>query len=327
MMTKKAVLIMNLGSPDSPSVGDVRRYLAQFLMDECVLDIAWFWRFLLVYFLILPTRPQKSAEAYASVWMAEGSPLLVNSKRFCDKLQKKVDLPVKLAMRYGNPSVASVVSDSDELFVVPMYPHYAMSSFETAVEDVKANFKGRMTVVPPFYQDPGYIQVLSDSLLPHVKTNFEHLLFSYHGLPERHLKKSDPTGSHCLASRQCCDVASVAHKTCYRHQVYRTTALVIEQLGLTADQYTVSFQSRLGRTPWIQPFTDEVLVDLAKRGVKKLHVICPAFVADCLETLEEIEMRGAEIFKEAGGEELVYVPCLNDGDAWVDVVVGWVKSS
>lgn len=336
MHMSKALLILNLGSPDSTEVGDVRRYLNEFLMDERVIDYPYLWRMLLVKGIITPFRAPKSAEAYKLIWTPKGSPLKVISEEFKQAVEAKVKMPVAIAMRYANPTPATAIKELEaktggltELLIAPMYPHYAMSSYETAVEHVKEAIRrsGRtykVTILKPFYNEPAYIDALAESMKPYVQgKQFDKILFSYHGLPIRHLKKTGPNNNHCYVSNVCCEVKSVAHQYCYKHQVKETTKLVTEQLGIDNSKVEISFQSRLG-SGWVQPFTDVVLEDLPKQGVKKLLVICPAFVADCLETLEEIEGRGKEIFTEHGGEEFTYIPCINTQPQWVDTFVGYL---
>lgn len=332
-MSKKGVLLVNLGSPDSPSVPDVRRYLREFLMDGRVLDAPWPIRFCVVHFAILPTRPAQSAEAYHKIWTSEGSPLIVMGRRVQAELERRVRLPVGLGMRYQNPSIQSALESLreqgvDDLLVIPLFPHYAMSSYETAVVRVrelatKLAPAMRLDVLPPYYDDPDYITALAGSVAGYFKQNYDHLLFSFHGVPERHLRKSDPTGGHCLAQENCCDVDSPAHRTCYRAQCFKTVEAFVRREGVT--KYSVAFQSRLGRDPWLKPYTDEEVTRLAADGVKKLLVLCPAFVADCLETIEEIGLRARETFLAAGGQELVLVPCLNDHPLWVDALEKWVR--
>ncbi|MGE4170148.1 MAG: ferrochelatase [Candidatus Margulisiibacteriota bacterium] len=324
---KHGILLVNLGSPDSPAVHDVRRYLAQFLMDARVIDVPWLLRFLIVYLTILPSRPKETAKAYQSIWHPEGFPLIRLTKQVQTLLQAQVEAPVEIAMRYGNPSIQAGLSallqdlQIGHIRVVPLYPHYAMSSYETVVEEVKRCLKSLRPVevdfVPPFYSHPDYISALVASAKPVLDEPYDHLLFSYHGLPERHLKKSDPTKSHCLSSTNCCFQPSPAHETCYRHQVYETSRLFVEAAGITDGRWSVSFQSRLGRDPWLQPYTDEVIPKLAKAGVKRLLVMCPAFVSDCLETIEEIGDRGRELFLENGGESFTLIPCLNENPEWI----------
>ena len=323
----KAVLLVNLGSPDSTSVADVRRYLREFLMDGRVLDAPWPIRFGVVNFAILPSRPKESAHAYQKIWTREGSPLVVTSRRVQAKLQDRLSLPVELAMRYQNPSIDSAVQrlagkSITELLLIPLFPHYAMSSFETAVVRVREATarlapKMRITVQSPYYDRPDYMAALVASAQDYLNRGYDHLLFSFHGIPERHLRKSDPTGKHCLATESCCATASPAHATCYRAQCFKTTQAFVAKAGVPADKYSISFQSRLGKDPWLKPYTDFELPRLAKEGKKRMLVICPAFVSDCLETLEEIGMRGRETFLEAGGTEFAQIPCMNEHPLWI----------
>ena len=326
----KGVLLVNLGSPDSPSVPDVRRYLREFLMDGRVLDVNWLVRFCIVHFAILPSRPKQSAEAYQKIWITAGSPLVVTSRNVQVKLQQRVPVPVELAMRYQHPSIPQAVRNLaqkgvDEVLLIPLFPHYAMSSFETAVERVKEVTAAqapamRVQVQPPCFDQPDYIAALVASAQEHLQRGYDHLLFSFHGLPERHMRKADPTGGHCLASENCCETPSPAHATCYRAQCFKTTAAFVKQAGVPKDKYSISFQSRLGRDPWLKPYTDFELPRLAERGIKKLLVICPAFVADCLETLEEIGLRGHDSFLAAGGTEFALIPCLNEHPLWLEAL-------
>ena len=326
----QGVLLVNLGSPDSPSVPAVRRYLREFLMDGRVLDVNWCLRFCIVHFGILPSRPKQSAHAYQSIWTPAGSPLIVTSRNVQAALQKRLSLPVALAMRYQNPSIPAAVRELaaqgvDEVLLIPLFPHYAMSSYETAVvrvREVAAKLAPRMKlqVQPPYGDHPDYIAALVASAQPYLARGYDHLLFSFHGLPERHLRKSDPTGSHCLAAPDCCENASPAHATCYRAQCLKTVREFAQKAGLPKEKYSVAFQSRLGREPWLKPYTDHELPRLAAGGVKRLLVICPAFVSDCLETLEEIGLRGRETFLNAGGSELTLIPCLNEHPLWLEAL-------
>lgn len=335
MSNKEGVLLVNLGSPDSHEVPDVRRYLREFLMDVRVMDAPWPIRFGVVNFGILPKRPHQSSEAYKSIWTAQGSPLIVSSLKIQNALQERVDIPVELAMRYQNPSIENAIKNLIEigvtrLIVIPLFPHYAMSSFETAAERAKEVARKlapqmHVEVIPPYYDHPAYISSLVASASRFLQQNHDHLLFSFHGLPERHLRKADPTGRHCLQVKNCCEVESPAHATCYRAQCLKTVRAFVKATELPENSYSVAFQSRLGREPWMQPYTDVEIARLAKAGVKRLAVICPAFISDCLETLEEIGMRGRETFKEAGGEELTLVPCLNDHPDWIDALEGMVN--
>lgn len=330
----KGVLLVNLGSPDSTSVPDVRRYLNEFLMDGRVIDVAWPIRRFVVG-MILINRPKETAHAYGKIWTKEGSPLIVTSRNVQKKLQERVNVPVELAMRYQNPSIPDAVrklagQQVNELFLIPLFPHYAMSSYETAVERVKEVARSiaprmQVHVQPPYFKDADYITALVTSAEEFLKQDYDYLLFSFHGIPERHIKKSDPTGCHCLAKVDCCEVASPAHATCYRAQCFQMTAAFVQRAGIPREKFSVSFQSRLGKDPWLKPYTDFEFERLVKRGIKKLLVICPAFVADCLETIEEIRIRGRETFLQAGGKELSQIPCLNEHPLWIGVLERMVK--
>lgn len=334
----KGVLLVNLGSPDSPSPKDVRKYLDEFLMDERVIDSPYLLRAFIVKGIILNTRPKKSAEAYQKIWWEEGSPLIVISERFHKKVKERVDIPVALGMRYGSMSIqkgyeALVAQGVKEVLLVPLYPHYAMSSFETVVEKAlkvqKKHFPQLTTeVLPPFYNQPDYIDVMAASIKKGLEGfDYDHILFSYHGIPERHILKSDPTKSHCKIDGSCCDKPSTAHATCYRHQCFETTKEIAKKMQLKEGSYSNSFQSRLGRDPWLKPYTDFEFERLPQEeGKKNLAVITPAFVADCLETLEEIAMEGEHQFKEGGGENYKHIPCLNDDAQWVETMTKWIHN-
>ncbi|MEO6404832.1 MAG: ferrochelatase [Ferruginibacter sp.] len=333
---KKAILLMNLGSPDSTSVKDVRKYLNEFLMDSRVIDIPYLARVLLVQGIIVPFRAPKSAEAYKTIWTSKGSPLVQHTRQLQSALQQLVHEPVEIAMRYGNPTlqvafekILKRLPEVEEVIAVPLYPHYAMSSYETAVEHAKAVYKKNkygfaLKFIPAFYNNEMYINALAEKIRPSLEQPFDKILFSYHGIPARHLKKTDPTGCHCMVKENCCDVASPAHATCYRHQVFETTRLVTEKLNIPKDKFIISFQSRLGKG-WLEPFTDIRLQQLPSEGIKKLLILCPAFISDCLETLEEIEERGKEIFMKAGGETYHMISCLNEEPKWVDALKSLVE--
>ena len=332
----KGLLLVNLGSPDSTNTKDVRKYLDEFLMDERVIDMPYWKRFLLVKGIILNTRPKKSAAAYKKIWWKEGSPLIVISERFTEKLKNRIDIPVALGMRYGSLSIEKGIKELHnqgvtEIFMIPLYPHYAMSSYETVVvkaEEVISNsFPSiSLTTFPVFYNNKRYIDAMVKSIKEHLKNiDYNHILFSYHGIPERHIRISDTTKSHCQLNGTCCNETSEAHKTCYRHQCFETTKEIVKQLELKGKTYSNSFQSRLLKDPWLKPYTDFELEAFPEKGIKKLAVITPAFVTDCLETLEEIAMEGKHQFIEAGGEKYFHVPCLNDDDDWVDTVAAWTN--
>jgi ferrochelatase len=334
---KRAILLMNLGSPDSTATPDVHRYLMEFLMDGRVIDYPWLFRKILVGGLIVPFRAAKSAEAYQTIWTKEGSPLIVLTRQLQEALQQKVEEPVEVAMRYGNPSMVEAyekllkkMPGLEEVIAIPLYPHYAMASYETAVEWAKTvhrreGYSFQLRFIKPFYNEPHYLRALSEQIRPYLEQGYDHILFSYHGIPGRHIRKTDPTGHHCLQSATCCETASPAHATCYRHQCFTTTREMVRLLNLPEGKYSNSFQSRLGKG-WLEPFTDIRLEEMPKEGIKKLLILCPAFVSDCLETLEEIAIRGKETFLQAGGEEYTMIPCLNTYPLWVDALAGWVRS-
>ena len=333
----KGVLIVNLGSPNSTEVNDVRKYLDQFLMDERVIDFPKLIRKILVKGLILNIRPKKSSNAYKRIWWKEGSPLIVISKKFHSKIQKKSKVPVSLSMRYGTPSIKSGLQDLKnkgvkEVLVIPLYPQFAMSSVETITvetEDIKNKFFPKMNLshFPSFYNNPDYIKVLANSINEFLKgKKIDHLLFSYHGIPNRHILKSDITGSHCIMNGICCFKKSEAHKYCYRHQCEITTLNVAKNLGLKKGSFSTSYQSRVTIIgSWLKPYTDKTILEFAKKGYKSIAVVTPAFVSDCLETLEEIGMEASEDFKNNGGKELYLIPCLNYRDDWVKVASNWIN--
>jgi ferrochelatase len=253
-------------------------------------------------------------------------------------LQDQVDMPVALAMRYGNPAILDTLKGLqqqgiDDLFVIPLYPHYAMSSYETVVERVKAvlkeiNYQPHLRVMPPFFEEPNYIAAMVENARPHLDWDYDKVMFSYHGIPVRHVQKTDPTGQHCSGGPACCEKATGdVLATCYRAQALHTTRAVAQAAGIPEDKVMITFQSRLGRTPWLQPYTDLELEALPKQGIKKVLVFCPSFVSDCLETLEEIQVRGKESFLEAGGTELRQVPCLNTHPAWISTLKGYVDEA
>jgi len=338
-MPKKAVLLLNLGSPDSTSVADVRRYLMEFLGDERVIDRPAnpLLRSLLVNQIICRFRAPKSAHAYASIWTAEGSPLIVTSRRVQQRVQEKLpDLPVALAMNYGNPSIPDalhrLVNDGvDHLLLFPQYPHYAMSSWETVVARVhraadKIAPDMKIECVQPYYADDDYIAALVETARPYLAQPHDHLLFSYHGIPVRHLTKADSSRAHCQVVADCCSTCAPAHATCYKAQITRTTQAFVKKAGLDPARWSISFQSRLVGEPWLAPYTDHLFHELPQAGKKRLLVITPAFVTDCLETLEEIRMAGAQSFKSAGGESFTHIPCLNDQPAWIDLLASRLRA-
>ncbi len=333
---KKGILLVNLGSPESPTKEDVKPYLDEFLMDKRVIDLPYLLRAFVVKGIILNTRPQKSAEAYQKIWWPEGSPLIVISKKLTELVQEQIDIPVELAMRYGKPSIESGIQKLQDkgvsnILMIPLYPQFAMATTETidvlANDIVKKKFPSiQLESLPAFYNKKQYIDVLAQSIQNHLEgKHYDHILFSYHGVPERHIRKSDVTKGHCKIDKSCCSTASKAHEFCYRHQCLETTNSVAQQLGLDPSKYSNSFQSKLGPDKWLQPATDNTINTLAENGIKNLMVVTPAFVADCIETLEEIAIEGKEEFFKRGGETFEAIPCLNDDPKWADALVTWIN--
>jgi ferrochelatase len=332
----KGVLLVNLGSPESPTTKDVKPYLDEFLMDKYVIDVPYLLRAFLVRGIILRKRPEESAHAYAKIWWEEGSPLVVLSERMQKKVQPLVNVPVSLAMRYGSMTIEKGLQELHdkgvtEVMLFPLYPQYAMASTLTILvkaEEIRKKKFPNMTFtdVPAFYNKPDYIKNLADSIQKHlVGFDYDHLLFSYHGIPERHIRKTDVTKSHCKIDGSCCNTPSPAHDFCYRHQCYETTRQVVKLLGLPEDKYSLTFQSRLAGDKWLEPYTDVEIDKMPAKGIKNLAVVTPAFVSDCLETLEEIAMRAKEDFEKNGGQEFLAIPCLNDDDEWCQTVSNWIN--
>ncbi|MFL6233466.1 MAG: ferrochelatase [Thermoanaerobaculia bacterium] len=340
MKERVGLLLVNLGTPDAPRPPEVRRYLRELLSDPRVLDMPAFLRFLLLELVILPRRSRTSAAAYRKIWRPEGSPLLVHGRALAAKVQALLGdaVQVELAMRYGQPAIAGALDRFAEagvsrLVVLPLYPQYSAAATGSSIERVLRLAAGRwntpyLQIIPPFYDHPAYLaaraelarRFLEPAPEPALEPAPERVFFSFHGLPERQIRKSDPSGSHCLARADCCAAVGPANRHCYRAQCHASARLLAERLGVPEEQRIVCFQSRLGRSPWLSPATDEVLAAEARRGVRHA-VIIPAFVTDCLETLEELAIRGAEIWRQNGGETLQVVPAPNACDRFAEAVV------
>jgi ferrochelatase len=333
MAAAKGLLLVNLGTPDAPTTGAVRAYLREFLFDPRVLDMNPVGRWFLLNLAILRTRPAQSAAAYQKVWTDKGSPLLVHSLALAEAVAEELggEFQVELAMRYGRPSLGEAMDrlarhGVREVTVLPLYPQEAASSSSSTrakvYELAARNWDvAGVRVVPAFFQRSGFVDAFAAVAKPVLdQARPDHVLFSFHGLPEQQIRKSDPTGRHCLSSTDCCARIQDANRHCYRAQAFSTAGALAQRLSLSKEVWTVTFQSRL-RGKWIEPYTDVVLVELAKKGIKRLAVMCPAFVADCLETLEEIGLRARDSFIAAGGEALTLVPSLNAHPAWVNEVV------
>ena len=336
---KVGILLSNLGTPEGPEAGPVRKYLGQFLMDPAVIDIPWIARWLLVHGVILRTRPRKSAQAYRKIWTARGSPLLFHTLDLADQVRERLDGNhiVAVGMRYGNPSIESAVAELvragvSRIVFLPLYPQYSLAATGSSAQEFKRVLKDQgvslpVSIIEDFWSDEGFLDAFVEMGRPLLANQApDHVLFSFHGIPERHVQKVDASGgAHCLKSSSCCEQIVSANARCYRAQSFQTAYRLANKLGLSKDKFSVSFQSRLGRTPWIQPYTDVVLDELVAKGVRRLAVYSPSFVADCLETIEEIEMRGREQFRARGGEELWLIPSLNSTPKWAEAVAQLVS--
>ena len=332
-MSQPGLLLVNLGTPDAPDTAAVRRYLKEFLGDPRVLTMPAPIRWMLLNLIILPFRSPKSAEAYREIWTDAGSPLLVHGQALCEQVQARLagQAQVALAMRYGSPSIRAGLEQLKaagvrRVVALPLYPQYASSTYGSTEEKLRAEVAAvgelELELVAPFYDHPAFLEAQAELARPVLDDpQPDHVVLSFHGLPESHLRKGDPTGAHCLAKPDCCAAIGDANRDCYRAQCVATARGIAAKLGLDDDAYTVSFQSRLGPTAWIRPYTDQVLDELAAGGTQRVAVLSPAFVADCLETLEELGLRAKEDFEAKGGDDLRLVPSLNAEPAWVDAVV------
>ena len=336
---KTGLLLINLGTPDSPSTADVRSYLREFLSDPRVIDLPFLGRWLLLNLIILPFRPRRSAKAYKSIWTEEGSPLKVEGMKLTLELNqflKQDQVPVVLAMRYGNPSIDKGLKElknlgCDLLLILPLFPQYASSTNGSALEAVY-RMAGHdcnipmLEVLPPFFDHPSFIKAFAKQGTSFCENSPDHVLFSFHGLPERHLIRGDEENHGCLQKNDCCLSVVEGNRYCYRAHCFKTAALIASELKLEGERWSVSFQSRLGRAEWIKPYTETRIRELARKGVRRLVVFCPSFVADCLETLEEIQIGGKEIFLEEGGESLEMVPSLNASPDWIEGLAEMVRA-
>jgi len=341
-MGRTGVLLINIGTPDEPTPAAVGRYLREFLMDEYVLDLPFLKRWLLVNRVIVPRRKYSSAEHYQKVQMPEGAPLLVYTQRFAAGLTSELartgdDYRIEIGMRYGNPSIATGLANLkstgvDRIVAVPLYPQYTQSSFETAIVETKKQAKRlglteKLLFIDPFYDDPGFVKAWAQIVSEHLQTHSpDHVLFSYHGVPVRHIKRLDQAG-HCRVNDSCCKQIEAANQNCYRAQCHATSRAIASASGLAADQFTTCFQSQFGKDEWIGPSFESLVVELPQRGVKTLAAACPSFVADCLETIEEIGISGREEFREAAGDELTLIPCVNSHPLWVEAAANLIRSA
>jgi ferrochelatase len=320
------IILINLGTPENPDKKSIRKYLKEFLSDKRVIDLPFLLRYTLLYAIILPFRTPKVCEAYKSIWNKHGSPLRYNSEQLLKKVQEKLKNTHKVAfgMRYGTPSIKDALitlKDCEKITVLPLYPQYSSAATGSSIEyilneiatlDIIPNLK----IIRDFYDNPTYIKAQAEIIKKHLKKDY-HILFSYHGLPERQLKKST-----CPTICETCQINKNNKSTagCYRAQCFMTTQLLAKELNLDESNYSIGFQSRLGKTEWIKPYTDKVIEDLAKRGIKNLAIVCPSFIADCLETLEEIGIRAKHDWETLTGGNLQTIPCLNSSDSLVDLI-------
>ena len=330
-MQQKHILLINLGSPKSLDVSDVRAYLKEFLSDDLVVDLPKVLQQIILRSFILPFRPRKTKKAYETIW-EDGSPLIENTRKIAKALQVKTGWNVDIAMRYQNPSIKKSIlhlkdKKVDEVIIVPLYPHHAMSTtlsteiyVEKMVEEHYPNLQTKF--IKPFFDHPKYISALSQSIEPYLNNEIDKLIFSYHGIPERHIRKSDVNGSYCLQSSDCCQIDCESSQNCYRSNVWNTSKLTAKELKLDDSQWMMSFQSRVSiiDPKWLRPFTDKELINLPKQGVKNVAILCPSFVADCLETLEEINIRARKSFLDSGGESFTFIPCLNNDENFINLL-------
>ncbi|HAT7004965.1 TPA: ferrochelatase [Legionella pneumophila subsp. pneumophila] len=324
-MMRRGLLLLNLGTPDNADIRAVKLYLREFLTDKRVIDLPTIPRYILVYCLILPFRSPKSAQAYQSIWTEKGSPLLYHSQNLVTKLQSalKDEYKIALGMRYGTPSITTALAelkDCHSLTILPLFPQYSSAATGSAIEKTLSYLANQeiipsIKIIRDFYQRPEYIRAQAKIMKPYIKDNF-HVLFSYHGIPERHIHKS---GCDTLCPQTCTPIYD-KNQACYRAQCYQTSLLLAKELQLGTHQYTTAFQSRLGKTPWIKPYTDEIFAELISKGIKNIVVSCPSFVADCLETLEEIGIRAKEQWEKLGGEQFILTPCMNDHPEWIKAI-------
>ena len=334
---KTGVLLINLGSPKELTKKSVKEYLRVFLSDDYVLDIPKILQQLILRVFILPFRPKNTLEAYELIWTPEGSPLILSTKSIAKKLSKKTGWDVDYAMRYEDPSIEKALVNFKskgiyKIIVISLYPHNAMATtitteMETRVVANKISENFELTFTKPFFDNEIYINSLSNSIKPYIeKSSFDKIIFSYHGIPKRQAKKTDETGEHCFSTLNCCEIEGEGSKDCYRSHTKIASDLTAKKLGLREDQWEVAYQSRLG-PGWLTPFTDRRLAELPEEGKENIAILCPSFISDCLETLEEIDIRGRKTFFDAGGKNMTYIPCLNDSEETVTLLENLIKTA
>ena len=332
----EGVLLINLGSPKELTKKSVRNYLKIFLSDDNVVDIPKFFQQLILRLFILPFRPKNTLEAYEKIWTKQGSPLIISTQSIAKKLSKKTGWFVEYAMRYEEPSIENALinlknNGQNKIYIISLYPHNAMATtitteLETRIVANKVSDDFELIFTKPFYDNEIYINAMSNSIKPYIENDtFDKIIFSYHGIPKRQAKKTDETGNHCFSTRECCEVAGDGSKDCYRSHTRIASMLTAEKLGLSEDQWEIAYQSRIG-PGWLTPFTDKRLAELPKEGKDNIAILCPSFISDCLETLEEIDIRGRETFFTAGGRNMTYIPCLNDSEETINLLENLIET-
>lgn len=331
------ILLINLGSPKKLTKKSVREYLKVFLSDDYVLDLPKILQQIILRVFILPFRPKKTLEAYELIWTPEGSPLIISTESIAKKLSLKTGWDVDYAMRYEDPSIENALLNFKnkgiyKIIVISLYPHNALATtitteMETRIVANKLSEDFELVFTKPFFDNEIYINAIANTIKPCIeKASFDKIVFSYHGIPKRQAKKTDETGEHCFSDSNCCEIAGDGSKDCYRSHTRIASDLTAKKLGLSDDQWEVAYQSRLG-PGWLTPFTDKRLAELPEEGKKNIAVLCPSFISDCLETLEEIDIRGRKTFFDAGGKNMTYIPCLNDSEDTINLLENLVKSA
>ncbi len=331
------VLLINLGSPKELSKKSVRQYLRVFLSDDNVVDLPKFLQQFILRLFILPFRPKNTLEAYEKIWTKEGSPLIISTESIANKLTEKTGWNVEYAMRYEEPSIEKALhkfkkNEINKIYVISLYPHNAMATTVTTeleTRNVAMNVSNDFELIftKPFFDNEEYINAMVNSIRPYVENkSYDKIIFSYHGIPKRQAKKTDETGEHCFSTSNCCEIENDGSKDCYRSHTRIASDLTAKKLGLKDDQWEIAYQSRIG-PGWLTPFTDKRLAKLPEEGKNNIAILCPSFISDCLETLEEIDIRGRETFLKAGGKNMTYIPCLNDSEDTINLLENLVRAS
>ena len=337
LQKNEGVLLINLGSPKELSKKSVRQYLRVFLSDDNVVDLPKFFQQFILRLFILPFRPKNTLEAYEKIWTKEGSPLIISTESIANKLRQKTGWNVEYAMRYEEPSIEKALhkfkkNEINKIYVISLYPHNAMATTVTTeleTRNVAMNVSNDFELIftKPFFDNEEYINAMVNSIRPYIENkSYDKIIFSYHGIPKRQAKKTDETGEHCFSTSNCCEIENDGSKDCYRSHTRIASDLTAKKLGLEDDQWEIAYQSRIG-PGWLTPFTDKRLAKLPEEGIDNIAILCPSFISDCLETLEEIDIRGRETFLKAGGKNMTYIPCLNDSEDTINLLENLVRAS